>query len=350
MCASSNPIEASTACLPGDAVANTSRPRCRAIATAAMPTPPAAACTSSFCPARAPARSTRPYHAVVNAEGTDAARGNDQPPGTGTSSRASVTVTGPNPPSVMPSTRSPGTRPVTPGPVSSTTPATSLPSRPALGSWSSATMPRATSTSRKFSPAARTAMRAWPAASGPASGPACGQGARVRSSSVPRPVTSSRHGPDPGGTRPPGPAGQPAAVHGAVPDRELRLTRAEPGGQRPVRARLVRGGQVGQHQASRVLRLRGADQAPDRRPGQVGHVLPRKRRDRAPGHHHEPGPGRLVRGQPPLHQFAARAPPRPAPIPPRIRGPSRRAPARALGRQGMLCRPARAPGPAPTPP
>ena len=71
MCASSRPSAASTACLPGLAVANTSRPRCRAMATAAMPTPPAAACTSSFWPERAPARSTSPYQAVVNAEGTE---------------------------------------------------------------------------------------------------------------------------------------------------------------------------------------------------------------------------------------------------------------------------------------
>ncbi len=48
MCASSRPMPASTGHLAALAVANTSRPRCRAICTAAIPTPPAAACTSTF--------------------------------------------------------------------------------------------------------------------------------------------------------------------------------------------------------------------------------------------------------------------------------------------------------------
>ena len=60
MCASSMPSAPSTACLPGLAVAKTSAPRCRASCTAAMPTPPAAAWTSTDSPARSPARSTSP--------------------------------------------------------------------------------------------------------------------------------------------------------------------------------------------------------------------------------------------------------------------------------------------------
>ena len=204
-------------------------------------------------------------------------------------------------------------------------------------------MPRATSTSRKFSPAARTAIRAWPGASGPASGATCGQGARVRPSSVPRPVTSSRHGPDPGGTSPPARRGQPAAVHGAVPDRELRLARAEPGGQRPGRARLVlcppdpgppdpgppdpgppdpgpldpgppelclpEAGSLPVAGRSASTRRPGFSDCAERTrpqtaaPARSVTSSPGSAGDRAPGHHHEPRPGRLVRGQPPLHQL-----------------------------------------------
>src|SRR3954451_117387 len=97
---------------------------------AADPPPPVAAWTRSLRPARAAARSVSAYQAVANTIGTDAARANDQPAGIGASRRASVTATGPNPPSVKPVTRLPGVRPVTPGPVSRTTPATSLPMIP----------------------------------------------------------------------------------------------------------------------------------------------------------------------------------------------------------------------------
>ena len=50
MCASSSPSRSSAPHLPGLAVANTSAPRCRASCTAAIPTPPAAACTSTARP------------------------------------------------------------------------------------------------------------------------------------------------------------------------------------------------------------------------------------------------------------------------------------------------------------
>jgi hypothetical protein len=104
------------------------------------PREPAPAAPSAHPPGR-PARTTPSAKAI----GTDAAAANDHPAGTRASSRASVTTTGPNPPSARPSTRSPVVRPVTSGPVSVTTPATSLPSTPAPGSLSGGSMPSAIS-------------------------------------------------------------------------------------------------------------------------------------------------------------------------------------------------------------
>src|SRR3954447_23338968 len=95
--------------------------------TAAMPTPPVAAWTRSLRPGWGRPRSVRAYQAVANATGTAAACATDQPGGTGIISRASATATAPKPPGPGPRTRSPGTRWVTPGPVSVTTPAISLP-------------------------------------------------------------------------------------------------------------------------------------------------------------------------------------------------------------------------------
>ena len=57
MWSSSNPMLRRVSHLPGLAVAYTSRPQCRASCTAAMPTPPVAACTSTRSPALARARS-----------------------------------------------------------------------------------------------------------------------------------------------------------------------------------------------------------------------------------------------------------------------------------------------------
>ena len=167
------------------------------MATAAIPTPPAAACTSSFCPGRAPARSARPYQAVANATGTDAARANDQPSGIGASSRASVTATGPNPPPVvMPATRSPAASPVTPGPVSRTTPASSLPMIPPPGIHAQPDqhVPEVQPGGADRDPHLPGLQRRRDA---------CGHGTSASPSSVPVPVASSRHGaPSSGGVSP----------------------------------------------------------------------------------------------------------------------------------------------------
>ncbi len=58
-----------------DAVPMTRAPRARAICTANCPTPPAAACTSTVCPSRTPARSID-WYAVSPASGTAAASSN----------------------------------------------------------------------------------------------------------------------------------------------------------------------------------------------------------------------------------------------------------------------------------
>jgi len=60
MWSSSNPIARRVFHLPRLAVANTSAPQCRASWTAAMPTPPVAACTSTRSPARSPANTDNP--------------------------------------------------------------------------------------------------------------------------------------------------------------------------------------------------------------------------------------------------------------------------------------------------
>ena len=57
---SSNPIARNVSHLPRLAVAKTSKPQCRASCTAAIPTPPAAACTSTDSPARTRAKADKP--------------------------------------------------------------------------------------------------------------------------------------------------------------------------------------------------------------------------------------------------------------------------------------------------
>src|ERR1700753_1575118 len=82
-------------------------------------------------------------------------------------------------------TESPTVNPVTPGPTSTTTPAPSAPSSPPPGY-----MPKATNTSRKFTPTAATATRTCPAAR--STEPA---GTTTTSSKVPSPPAANRHPP-----------------------------------------------------------------------------------------------------------------------------------------------------------
>ncbi len=113
--------------------------------------------------------------------------------------RASATATGPIPCGTRPITRSPVDRPVTSGPTSVTTPATSLPIRAAPGY-----IPNPISTSRKFTPAARTASRTRPAASG---APTSGHGTRRNPSNDPDESLSNRQHDSPtGGVSTPSPS------------------------------------------------------------------------------------------------------------------------------------------------
>ncbi len=102
--------------------------------------------------------------------------------------RRSPTSTEPNAPAVMPTTRSPGAMSVTAEPTASTVPAASPPSRPT----SPVTRPRPVMTSRKLSPAARTATRISP---GSRSRSASGAGSQARSSTLPPSRIPTRTGP-----------------------------------------------------------------------------------------------------------------------------------------------------------
>src|ERR1700730_10476717 len=181
MWSSSNPNARNVSHLPWLAVAKTSAPQCRASCTAAIPTPPVAACTKTRCPARTSAKTDKPYNAVKNTTGTPAASSDDHPVGTAVTNRASTTASEPTIPN-KPITGSPTANPHTPGPTSTTTPAPSAPNSPPPGY-----IPNATNTSRKFTPTAATATRTWPAASSTR-----GLGPTTKSSSVPPPPVANR--------------------------------------------------------------------------------------------------------------------------------------------------------------
>ncbi len=184
MWSSSKPMARNVSHLPRLAVAKTSAPQCRASCTAAIPTPPVAACTNTRSPAFNPARSDNPYSAVKNTTGTPAAPTSDHSAGTRTTRRSSTTASEPVSP-MIPVTASPTVNPLTPGPTSVMTPAPSAPNSAAPGY-----MPNATNTSRKFTPVAATATRTCAAVSS-----AGGQGCATRSSSVPASPAASRHSP-----------------------------------------------------------------------------------------------------------------------------------------------------------
>ena len=107
MCLASNPILSSTGHLPALAVPYTSAPKCRHSCTAAIPTPPAAACTRTRSPALTCPSSCSAYNAVRYASGTVAASSNDIPAGIFATSCAAVTARVPKHPSPNPNTRSP---------------------------------------------------------------------------------------------------------------------------------------------------------------------------------------------------------------------------------------------------
>ena len=215
MCSSSKPELAQRVPLAGARGArNTSAPRCRASCTAAMPTPPAAACTSTDSPGRSPARSTSRSRRSGTPPGPTPPARTTSRPASGHQPCGRPRASGPKAPGNRPMTRSPdretGRRP---GPTSTHhTGALAAQRRPAPGY-----MPSAISTSRKFSPAARTATRTSPGASGASRLRARRPGAR--SSSVPVPPVSSRH----------------AAARRAARSAPPRPARASRGAERPAR-------------------------------------------------------------------------------------------------------------------
>ena len=124
-------------------------------------------------------------------------------------------------------------------------------------------MPSPISTSRKFSPAARTTTRTCPAPSG---APLDGSATTPTSPSDPPahrhpPRPAPRHQPRIGGHPP-----QPPPEHPAIAHHHLRLPTPHRRHQHPSRRRTVI--DIGQHEPARMLRLRAAHQPLHRRPRQ----------------------------------------------------------------------------------
>ena len=98
--------------------------------TAPLPTPPAAACTSSVSPAASRARRCSPNHPVWYVMKKAAASASSRPSGAGRMLFAFIRAISANAPVGMagpPITRSPGANPVTPGPAVTTSPHSSTP-------------------------------------------------------------------------------------------------------------------------------------------------------------------------------------------------------------------------------
>ena len=98
--------------------------------TAPLPTPPAAAWTSSVSPAASRARRCSPNHPVWYVMKKAAASASSRPSGAGKMPWAFIRASSANAPWGMagpPMTRSPGANPVTPGPAVRTSPHSSMP-------------------------------------------------------------------------------------------------------------------------------------------------------------------------------------------------------------------------------
>jgi hypothetical protein len=110
------------------AVQITRAPRATASWVAAMPTPPAPACTSTVWPAPTPARS-RAQNAVWYVTGSAAATTGSKPAGSGVASAASSVTVSPSAPcgSAGQATTSTSDRCSVPAPVATTRPANSTP-------------------------------------------------------------------------------------------------------------------------------------------------------------------------------------------------------------------------------
>ncbi len=130
-------------------MAITRAPAARASCTAAEPTPPAAACTSTVSPACSPPRSWSPSHARWNGKKNAAAPVSSSDAGaSNTMSTGAITASAwpPNAPCAVATTRRP-TQASPPGPAASTTPVTSMPSVYGIGGFTVRYRPRQPSTS-----------------------------------------------------------------------------------------------------------------------------------------------------------------------------------------------------------
>eukprot|EP00964_Phaeocystis_antarctica_P095596 scaffold62036_cov73-Phaeocystis_antarctica.AAC.1 len=139
-----------------------------AYATATSPTPPAAACSSTHCPACSRARPNARC-TVLQTVGSVHTASNDRAAGFGASSRASVRALSPSGAYADPKTASAGRSRPAPPPVTAITPAQSLPGGPGSPGYWSSTL----STSRKLSPTACTRSSTSPAGSGPSNAGCC---------------------------------------------------------------------------------------------------------------------------------------------------------------------------------
>ncbi|CAM5307453.1 hypothetical protein SANTM175S_09850 [Streptomyces antimycoticus] len=172
----------------------TSASRWRAIPTAAVPTPPVAAWISTDSPGRT-AQLHKPYQAVRNTTGAAA----DLPEGPAVGDRVRPCGRPPRPAgrTALEQAHDPvaTASPVTSGPISSTTPAPSLPPNTA-----SRGQPNTISTSRKSTPAAWTSIRTWR----PQRFQHLRAGHRPHAVHCPAPSSPSRHADGPtGAARPP---------------------------------------------------------------------------------------------------------------------------------------------------
>ncbi len=130
----------------------------------ATPTPDEAAVTSTVSPARNWPLTKSASWTTTKTIGTAAASSHDSRSGAGIASRTSISAYSANPPLHRPMTRSPGLKPVTPSPVSTTSPAASPPPGRSAGAGlpGSARRMRTARISARFNDEAWTRAKIWP--------------------------------------------------------------------------------------------------------------------------------------------------------------------------------------------
>ena len=284
MWSSSKPIARNVSHLPRLAVANTSAPQCRASCTAAMPTPPVAACTSTRSPARSPANTDKPVQRRQEHHRHSRGRANDHPAGTGVTNRSSTTASEPTTPS-NPITASPTASPVTPG--------TDFDDHPgALGPQLAATGIHAQGHQHiaEVDPDRGHRHPHLP-------------GCQLQPAGT-EPPPSPRSVPAAAGIQPPRRCGGNRNTDSAIAPAPAGRAYAAParttncGSPQPITALAIqRTVGVDQHHPARMLRLRRTHQAPYRRAGQVRDVFTGQRDRAVRQHRQHPG---LVAAQPRL--------------------------------------------------